>query len=172
VIFTEDVRSESGRMFERQLRMRAPDARILWIDGNNAPFSSEPVLASVANAETVIAAVYAVPTAGRATAVGMTDARATLLRNILERAGDKTVLIAMGNPYIGTDFSAAKTFFCTFSNAVVSETSAVKALFGEIPIRGRLPVSIPQVADRGTGIDRSQVAGGMNGDNRGAAAPF
>jgi hypothetical protein len=32
--------------------------------------------------------------------------------------------------------------------------SAVKALFGEIPIRGHLPVSIPNVAQRGAGIER------------------
>jgi beta-N-acetylhexosaminidase len=50
---------------------------------------------------------------------------------------------------------------CTFSNASVSEISAVKALLGEIAIRGRLPVSIPQVAERGTGISRpAQVVGG------------
>jgi beta-N-acetylhexosaminidase len=50
---------------------------------------------------------------------------------------------------------------CAFSNATVSEVSAVKALFGEMPIRGRLPVSIPSVAQRGFGIDRpAQVAKG------------
>jgi hypothetical protein len=27
-------------------------------------------------------------------------------------------------------------------------------LFGEIPIRGRLPVSIPNIAQRGSGMDR------------------
>jgi len=32
--------------------------------------------------------------------------------------------------------------------------SAVKALFGEIPIHGHLPVSIPNVAQRGAGIER------------------
>jgi len=50
---------------------------------------------------------------------------------------------------------------CTFSNATVSEIAAVKALFGEIAIRGRLPVTIPNVAQRGAGLDRpAQVANG------------
>jgi beta-N-acetylhexosaminidase len=43
---------------------------------------------------------------------------------------------------------------CTFSNATVSEVSAIKALFGEIPIRGHLPVTIPNVAQRGAGLER------------------
>jgi beta-N-acetylhexosaminidase len=33
-----------------------------------------------------------------------------------------------------------------------SEIAAVKALFGEIPIRGRLPVTLPDFARLGDGI--------------------
>jgi hypothetical protein len=47
-----------------------------------------------------------------------------------------------------------QNYLCTFSNATVSEVSVVKALFGEIAIRGRLPVSIPNIAQRGAGIER------------------
>ena len=36
----------------------------------------------------------------------------------------------------------------------VSETAAVKAIFGEIPIGGHLPVTIPGIAKRGEGIVR------------------
>jgi beta-N-acetylhexosaminidase len=41
---------------------------------------------------------------------------------------------------------------------VVSATSLARALFGEIPIHGRLPVSIPNLAPRGTGLDREAIA--------------
>jgi beta-N-acetylhexosaminidase len=34
-----------------------------------------------------------------------------------------------------------------------SERSAAKALFGEIPIHGKLPVTLPGIAKRGDGID-------------------
>jgi hypothetical protein len=34
----------------------------------------------------------------------------------------------------------------------VSEISAVKAMFGEIRMTGHLPVTIPNVAARGTGV--------------------
>jgi beta-N-acetylhexosaminidase len=74
-------------------------------------------------------------------------------------------VIAMGNPYLAADFPKIENYMCTFSNASVSELAAVKALFGEIPIRGHLPVSIPNIAARGAGIERpAQVAGaGSNG---------
>jgi len=43
----------------------------------------------------------------------------------------------------------------------------VKALFGEIPVRGHLPVTIPNIAERGAGIERPvQVAkGGSHAQN-------
>jgi beta-N-acetylhexosaminidase len=51
-------------------------------------------------------------------------------------------------------FPQIRSYLCTFSSAAVSEGSAVRALFGEIPTRGRLPVTIPGVAERGDGITR------------------
>jgi beta-N-acetylhexosaminidase len=69
----------------------------------------------------------------------------------------------MGNPYLAQEFPAVENYICTFSNASVSEVSAAKAIFGEIPIRGRLPVTIPNVAQRGAGLDRPPLA--ANGDS-------
>jgi len=84
-----------------------------------------------------------------------------LLSRLIEHAADKMAVVAMGNPYVVSDFPGIQNYLCTFSNATVSELSAVKALFGEIPIRGRLPVSIPKVAQRGAGIERpAQIAQG------------
>ena len=52
------------------------------------------------------------------------------------------------------DFPAIENYVCAFSNVTVSETAAVKAIFGEIPISGHLPVTIPGVASRGDGLER------------------
>jgi beta-N-acetylhexosaminidase len=91
----------------------------------------------------------------------MADATGTLLQQLLDRAAEKTAIVAMGNPYLAADFPKIENYMCTFSNATVSEVSAIKALFGEIAIRGHLPVSIPNVAQRGAGLDRpAQVASG------------
>jgi beta-N-acetylhexosaminidase len=52
------------------------------------------------------------------------------------------------------DFPAIQNYLCAFSNASVSETAVVKAIFGEIPIAGRLPVTIPGIASRGESLER------------------
>jgi beta-N-acetylhexosaminidase len=162
VLFSEDVRTESGRVFGREFRARIPDARVLYLDPRIATGMSDEVLKAVDEAKTVVAAVYVVPTAGKVgNAVAMADATGALLQHLLDRAAGKTVVVAMGNPYLAAEFPKTENYMCTFSNASVSELSAVKALFGEIAIRGHLPVSIPNVAQRGAGLQRPvQVASG------------
>ena len=164
LIFSDDMRTEAGRMLERQIRDRVPDAHVIYVDPRIAAAISDEVLKAVDNARSVIAAVYEVPVAGKVmkgasgltNSVGVSDASGALLQKVLDHAAEKTAVLAMGNPYLAQDFPAVQTYLCTFSNATVSEVSAVKALFGEIAIRGHLPVSIPNFAPRGAGIERPE----------------
>jgi beta-N-acetylhexosaminidase len=163
VIFTEDVRLDAGRTLEHQLRARVPDANVFYVDARIAAAMSDGVIKAVNQAKAVIAAVYLVPVAGRAVpgpnglvnTVDVSDANGALLQEILDHAAEKTVMLAMGNPYLAQEFPEVQNYVCTFSNAAVSEVSVVKALFGETAIHGRLPVTIPGIAQRGAGIDRT-----------------
>ena len=162
VLFSDDMRTESGRAFGREFRARIPDARVIYVDPRTASGMSDEVLKAVDEAESVVAAVYVIPTAGKVgNSVAMADATGTLLQQLLDRAAGKTAVVAMGNPYLASDFPKIENYMCTFSNATVSELGAVKALFGEIAIRGHLPVTIPNVAQRGAGLERAaQTAAG------------
>jgi beta-N-acetylhexosaminidase len=171
VVLSEDVRTEAGRMLARQVRSRVPDANVIYVDPRVAAGMTDEVLKAVDEAQAVIAAVYVVPTpGGMKNSAAVADATGTLLSKLLEQAASKTAVVAMGNPYVMTDFPGIQNYMCTFSNASISELSAVKALFGEIPIRGHLPVSIPNVAQRGAGIERqAQLAQGGSQNEKIAA---
>ena len=160
VLFSDDVRTDSGRAFVREFHSRIPDSRVIYVDPRIAGGMSEEVLKAVEEAQTVVAAVYVIPTAGKVgNSMAMADATGTLLQQLLDHAAAKTAIVAMGNPYLASSFPAIENYMCTFSNATVSEVAAVKALFGEIPIRGHLPVTIPNIAERGAGLERpAQVA--------------
>lgn len=160
VLFSDDVRTDSGRAFGREFRARIPDARVIYVDPRIAGGMTDEVLKAADEAQTVVAAVYVIPTAGKiGNSMAMADATGALLQQLLDRNAAKTAVIAVGNPYLASDFPKIETYMCTFSNASVSEVAAVKALFGEIPIRGHLPVTIPNVAPRGAGLDRpAQIA--------------
>jgi beta-N-acetylhexosaminidase len=177
VVFSDDVRTDSGRVLERQIRNRAPDANVIYLDPRLAGALSSEVLTAVEQAEVVIAAVYSVPTAGKVAktdngsqenSVALADASGQLLENMLDHAARKTVVLAMGNPYLAQDFPAVENYVCTFSNASVSDVSAAKALFGEMEIHGRLPVSIPNIAPRGAGLNRPASAIHGNGGHQDA----
>jgi beta-N-acetylhexosaminidase len=163
VIFSDDMRTESGRMLEREILTRAPDAHVIYVDARSAAGMRPSVMEAVEQAEHVVAALYVIPTAGKAmraagggltNTVSMDGTTGSLLSAILDRAATRTVVLAMGNPYVVQDFPAIENYLCAFSNASVSETAAVKAIFGEIPIGGHLPVMIPGIASRGDGLER------------------
>src|ERR1700757_4846344 len=150
IILCDNRRAEDGRVLERQIRKRAPDARIVYVDPRVAAARSDEVLNAADRAQQVVVAVYVVPSAARTRTVArgqknsasLPDSTARLLSMILARATRKTAVLAMGTPYLTEDFPTIQNYICAFSNATVSEISAARALFGEIAIPGRLPVNI------------------------------
>ena len=161
VIFTDNANLSDGvRVFARQLRLRSSGVTILYVDEANSSFIAPQVMAAVASAKTVIAVAESVPVARRSSAthaggsVSMDVDSAQLLANIVKAASDKTVVVAFGNPYVGLQLTGVGTYLCTYSNTTTSAISVAKALFGEIAIHGRSPVTIPGIAQRGAGLDR------------------
>lgn len=150
IILCDNVRADDGRVLERQIRKRTPDAKVIYVDPRVVAARSDVVLKEADQAQQVVVAVYVVPSAARTRTVArgqknsasLPDSTAKLLSRILARATEKTAVLAMGTPYLTEDFPEIQNYICTFSNATVSEVSAARALFGEIPIPGHLPVNI------------------------------
>ncbi len=161
VIFTDDLRFEYGRVFERELRARVPDARVFYVDRRIAAGLTPQIVAAVEEAQVVLAPVFLGPMASNEmkNSLGLPRDMNALIDYILKLAPERTAIIAMGNPYLAAEFPMVQNYLCTYSFTTVSELSAIRALFGEIAIRGRLPVTIPGVAQRGEGIDRPQQVG-------------
>ena len=149
IILCDRLRAEDGHVLERQVLERSPDTVVIYVDPHVVWARSPAVLKAVTLAREVIVAVYVVPSAARTRTVArgqsnpasLPDSTAWLLTSILARAPQKTAVLAMGDPYLTSDFPAIQNYISTFSNATVSEISAAKALFGEIPISGHLPVT-------------------------------
>jgi beta-N-acetylhexosaminidase len=83
--------------------------------------------------------------------VGLTGVYPRLMEGLLKGSAP-VVLVSLGNPYLLRSYQGVAAYLTTFSNAPVSETATVKALFGEIPIGGKTPVSIPGLAKIGDGL--------------------
>ncbi len=173
VIMTEDLRADSGRVFEQELKARIPDANVAYVDPRNAAAMTPQLVNLAAQADTVLIAAFEPPLPGRVindpqgnptNSVELRAGSGALLRAILGVAARKTVVLAMGNPYLASQFPEIQTYICAYSHEPVSERAVIKALFGEIAIGGHLPVTIPNVAARGAGIMRAAhtSSGGLN----------
>jgi beta-N-acetylhexosaminidase len=103
------------------------------------------------NADVVIAAMYGRVRSGAKNSVGLPDAGAAILRDLI--ANDKKIVgVSLGNPYILGSFPQMKTYLVTYGDMPALQRSAVKAMLGMQDITGRLPISLPGLYPRGTGI--------------------
>jgi len=69
IILSDNRRAEDGRVLERQIRKRSPDARVIYADPRVAAARSDEVLNAADRAQKVVVAVYVVPSAARSRTV-------------------------------------------------------------------------------------------------------
>ena len=156
IIMTDSIHGDWGRNFETALKNRRIDAAVFSVDNTVAAAMSPEILQAVRQAGKVVVAAYVVPVPAKqvmvngklVNTVGLEQASGELLRQILEIAAAKTAVVALGNPYVAQNFPNVQTYICTYSNASSSELSAVKVLFGELQPQGKLPVTLPGIAQR------------------------
>src|SRR6266436_2806050 len=63
----------------------------------------------------------------------------------LYKTGKPVITVGLGSPYLIENFPKAETWLAAFGISDVAQISAARALFGQIPVRGHLPVTIPGV---------------------------
>jgi len=59
------------------------------------------------------------------------------------KTGKPVITVGLGSPYLIERFSQAQTWLSAFGISDVAQISIARALFGQIPIHGRVPVTIP-----------------------------
>jgi beta-N-acetylhexosaminidase len=68
------------------------------------------------------------------------------------------VAVLFGNPYTATFLADVPAMILTYDFYDRAERSAMAALAGEAPITGKLPITLPGLAERGTGIVRARTS--------------
>ena len=61
------------------------------------------------------------------------------------KTGKPVVTAGFGSPYLIERFPKAETWLAAFGISDVAQISVARAIFGEIPVRGHLPVTVPGV---------------------------
>jgi beta-N-acetylhexosaminidase len=150
LVLPESRYSSEGLAFTQEVRKRLSTASVTVLDPSLSRPDLDSALAHLASCGSYVVAAFASSAAYRGSVALEGD-----LPHVVETlagAGKPLVLVAMGSPYLLRSFPNVPAYLATFSTVPPSETAAVKALWGEIDIRGRLPVSIPALAQLGDGI--------------------
>jgi len=144
----ESHNGQEGEQFADQLHQLAPGIPLFSIAPDEVASAAPTVLATPC--DKYVVAIW-VSVAGYKGNVVLGPDLSDLLNRII--ATNKPVaLISLGNPYIVRSFPGVKAYMTTFSTVPPAETAALRALFGLNPITGRMPVTIPGIAEYNSGL--------------------
>ncbi len=93
------------------------------------------------NSDVVIISVYSKVRSYQGT-LGINEQQKELVRKIIELK-KPVILISHGNPYVLGEFPEVTAYINNYGDTKFSELAVAEALFGEIDIEGKSPVSIP-----------------------------
>jgi beta-N-acetylhexosaminidase len=150
IVLTENRYSQQGRQFIIELRKRAPAINVRVLDPSTPQSELIATAGMAGSCKTLIIAAFITVSAFRGD-VALPGDFTSMVKTIID-SRVPVALVAFGNPYLLRNFPNTGAYMATFSTAITSEIAAAKALLGEIPIRGRLPVTIPGYAKQGDGI--------------------
>jgi beta-N-acetylhexosaminidase len=88
---------------------------------------------------------------GQSNSGALPDAGKRALDKLIDRKAP-LVGISFGNPYLLESFPDLKTYVVAYGDMPSLQQAAARALFGEIDVTGRLPITLPKLYARGTGI--------------------
>jgi len=149
-LLTESANSMEGQAFMTELKQRSPAANVVTLSANMPDADLQAASRLSPDATRYVVVAFASVAAYRGS-VALGGGFPALIDDLI--ATKKPVaLLAMGNPYLLRNFPDVAAYLTTFTTVPPAEISLVKALFGEIPITGKLPVTIPGFANYGDGI--------------------
>ena len=150
IVAVQSRASTSGPRFAQEFARRAKGAHIVTVDSTMPEAALEAETGDTSKCSAIVVSADVAVAANRGD-VALAGDLTPFLQKLTEGHAP-VVLIAVGNPYLLAAFPKVAAYLATFSITAPSEFSAVKALFGQIAITGRTPVSIPGFAAVGDGI--------------------
>ncbi len=138
-----------GEDLERELRWRVDRLDVVRTDTRFAK-AENVKLPPLENYDRVVIAMF-VRVADSKGTVGLPAEHLALVNQLLA-SGKPAVVASFGSPYLISGFPTAKTWLAGFSTVDTVQRAAVRAIFGQVAIAGKIPVNVPGVARIGDGM--------------------
>ena len=136
---------------ELQARFRNPP-EVFVLDPRSDPKVAEAALQAAGQADAVVLSLFVRFQSGRGT-LALSDSSREIVARIAA-AGKRIVAVSFGTPYLLRELPQLSTYIAAYGGQSDIQIAVARALFGEAAFTGRLPVTIPGLAARGTGIQK------------------
>jgi beta-N-acetylhexosaminidase len=137
--------------FVSRLSLNGRKVDTVVLDERSSEKEVQKAIEMAKSADLVIASLYGRVRSGQARSVGLPDAGAQALSTLIENKS-RLLGISFGNPYLLQNFPGLRTYMVAYGDMPSLQQAVARALLGEIDIVGKLPISLPGLYPRGTGI--------------------
>lgn len=138
---------------DRELRRRLTvPAKVLLIDARTTEAEGAAAVAAARDADLVLVGL-AVRARSGAGHIAVPQVAQQVVSE-LTKGPVPVIGVAFGTPYLLREVPSLETYLCTYGGQGVLQIATARALFGEAPITGKLPVTIPGLHARGEGIGK------------------
>ncbi|OLD25100.1 MAG: hypothetical protein AUJ04_08300 [Acidobacteria bacterium 13_1_40CM_3_55_6] len=121
------------------------------LDDRSADAEVKKALDYAGKADIVIVSMYGRVRTGQARSVALPEPGMKALNELIDRTAP-LIGISFGNPYLLLSVPKLQTYLVAYGDMPSLQEAAAEALAGKIEITGRLPISLPGLYARGTGI--------------------
>jgi beta-N-acetylhexosaminidase len=142
--------------FVSQLSRSGRKIETMVLDDRSSDQEVQKALERAKSADVVIASLYGRVRTGQARSVGLPDSGARALTALIESKAP-VIGISFGNPYLLQSFPELRTYMVAYGDMPSLQQAAARAVLGEIDIVGKLPISLPGLYPRGTGLQLKKV---------------
>jgi beta-glucosidase-like glycosyl hydrolase len=151
-----DDRLSVANSFVTRLAQSGRKVDTISLDDRSSEAEVRKVTEAAKSADLIIASLYGKVRSGQVRSAGLPDSGSRVLNELI---GGKTPIIAIsfGNPYLLQSFPGLRTYIVTYGDMPSLQQAAARALLGEIDVVGKLPISLPGLYQRGTGIQLKAV---------------
>ncbi|MGQ0543278.1 MAG: glycoside hydrolase family 3 protein [Blastocatellia bacterium] len=137
--------------FAGMLRSNGVSFTQAYLQENSLQQQVDAARKAMSDADVVVVGLYGRVRSGARNSVGIPDNGASILREALA-ANKKVIGISFGNPYILSSFPELKTYIVAYGDMPSLQRASARSILGLQDITGRLPITLPGLHPRGTGI--------------------
>jgi beta-N-acetylhexosaminidase len=158
LVVSDRIEMKDGVVLDGELRRRLTGAHETRLLDPRSTEAEIPLVVEAGSAADIVVISLFLRAVTESESVTMPAVAREALARLSSESSAPRIAVAFGSPYVLAEVPDSSTAIAAYGSQPLMQKAVAAALFGEAEISGRLPVTIPGVAARGTGISRAAEA--------------